>query len=181
MDIILVQHLLVEHPFAPGFGETCKAWRVLTAFLSNYKDPDGKPVYGVEGIGKKAAKMQFDELMVFTKGLIGHILFESGTDDAEGGTELVAGLEDLFEIISGLENEMSVSSSHTAARKSEDRAKAEALKNASLGKLTIADKEMIKSYKVVEIESSSANKRPANNSPAEMYRILGFSAERIKQ
>ena len=145
MDIILVQHLLVECPFAPGFGETCKAWRVLTVFLSNYKDPDGKPVYGVEGIGEKAAKMQFDELMVFTKGFIGHILFETGTDDAEGGTELVAGLKDLFEIISGLENEMSVSSSHTAARKSEDRAKAEALRNASLGNLTPANKELSKS------------------------------------
>ena len=42
MDILLVQHLLVEHPFAAGFGQTCKAWRALADSLSNCKDPDGK-------------------------------------------------------------------------------------------------------------------------------------------
>ena len=49
--------------------------------------------------------------MVFMKGFMGHICFESGTDDAEGGTEQVAGLEDQFEIVSGLKNEKRVSSS----------------------------------------------------------------------
>ena len=93
----------------------------------------------------------------------------------------MAGLEDLLEIVSGLENEKCVTTSQTAARKCEDRARAEALGNASLGNLTAADKELIKSYKVVELESSSAKKQPANNSPAEMYRILGSSAERLKQ
>ena len=132
-------------------------------------------------LGKTAAKEQFEELMVFTKGFIGHVPFESGTDDAEGGTDPVAGLEDLFEIVSGLENEKSVTSSQTAARKNEDHAKAEALRNAFLGKLTTTDKELIKSYKVLELESSSAKKRPPNNSPAEMYMMLGSSAERLKQ
>jgi hypothetical protein len=42
VDIILVHHLLVEHPFAAGFGQTCKAWRSLADSLSNSKDPDGK-------------------------------------------------------------------------------------------------------------------------------------------
>ena len=54
------------------------------------------------------------------KGFIGHIPFESGTDDAGSGSDLVAGLEDLFEIVSGLENEKCVTSSQTAARKNED-------------------------------------------------------------
>ena len=152
----------------------------MAASLSNCKNPSGKLFYGIQGIGEKAAKKRFEELMVFTKGFISHVPFESGTDDAEGGTELVAGLEDLFEIVSGLENEKSLTSSQTAARKNEDRAKAEAPRNASLGKLSTADKELIMSYKVVELVSSSAKKRPPNNSPAEMYRILGSSAERLK-
>ena len=84
-------------------------------------------------------------------------------------------------VFRGLENEKCATLSQTAARKNEHLAKAEALRNASLGKLTTADKELIKSYKVVELESSSAKKRPPNNSPAEMYRILGYSAERLKQ
>ena len=70
-------------------------------------------VYGVQGIGEKAARKQFEELMVFMKGFVGHIPFESGTDDAEGGTEQVAGLEDQFEIVSGLKNEKRVSSFQT--------------------------------------------------------------------
>ena len=40
MDVMLVQHLLVEHPFAAGFGQTCKAWRALANSLSNCKNPD---------------------------------------------------------------------------------------------------------------------------------------------
>ena len=115
------------------------------------------------------------------KGFIGHIPFESGTDDAEGGTELLAGLEDLFGIVSGLENEKCVTSFQTAARKNEDRASAKAPKTASLGNCTPANKELIKSHKAVVLESNSVKKRPANNSPAEMYRIRGSSAERRQQ
>ena len=78
--------------------------------------------------------------MVFIKGFIGHIPFASGTDDAEGGTKLVAGIDNLFKIVSGLENEKSVTSSQTAARKNEDWTRAEALRNVSLGNLTPANK-----------------------------------------
>ena len=176
-----MHHLLVKHLFAAGFGQTCKAWKSLAESLSNCKDPDGKLVYRVHGIGEKVAKKQFEELMVFMKGYNNHVPFESGTNDAEEGTELVAGLEDLLGIVSGLKNEKCVTTSQTAARKCEDRARAEALRNASLGNLTAADNQLIKSCKAVELESSSAKKQPANNSPAEMYRILGSSAERLQQ
>ena len=53
MDIMLVRHLLVEHPFAAGFDQTCKAWTALADSLSNCKDPDEKLVYGVHGISEK--------------------------------------------------------------------------------------------------------------------------------
>ena len=96
---MLMQHLLVEHPFAAGFGQTCKAWRALADSLGNCKDPDGKLVYGVHGIGEKVTKKQFEELMVFMKGCINHIPFESGTGDAEDGTELMAGLEDRKSVV----------------------------------------------------------------------------------
>jgi hypothetical protein len=42
MDIVLVHHLLVAHPFVAGFGQTCKAWRALADSFRNSKDPDGK-------------------------------------------------------------------------------------------------------------------------------------------
>ena len=48
-----MRHLLVEHPFAAGFDQTCKAWTALADSLSNCKDPDEKLVYGVHGISEK--------------------------------------------------------------------------------------------------------------------------------
>ena len=75
------------------------------------------------------------------KGFIGHIPFQSGTEEAEAGTELVAGLKDLLEIVSVLEKEECVTSSQTAARKNEDKARAEALGNSSPGYFTPANKE----------------------------------------
>jgi predicted RNase H-like nuclease (RuvC/YqgF family) len=120
-------------------------------------------------------------MMVCMKGYNNHVPFERGTDDADKGIELMVDLQDLLEIVSGLENEKCVTTSQTAARKCEDWARAESLRNASLGNLTTADNQLIKSYKVVELESSSAKMQPANNSPAEIYRNLRSSAERLKQ
>ena len=103
--------------------------------------------------------------MVFMKRLLCHLPFESSTDDIKGGSEQVAGLEDLLGIVSGLENEKFVTSSQIAARKNTDWARVEAFRNPSLGNLTLANKELIKSYKVAELESSSAQKWLANISP----------------
>ena len=59
MNIMCVHHLLVEHPFAAEFGQTCKAGRILAVFLRNFKEPDGKLVYEVKGIGVKTAESGF--------------------------------------------------------------------------------------------------------------------------
>ena len=74
----------------------------------------------IKELVRRLPKKRFEELMVFMKGFIGHIPFESGTYELEEGTELVAGLEDdLFEIVSWLENEKSATSFQNAARKNE--------------------------------------------------------------
>ena len=62
------------------------------------------------------AKKQFKELMVFFKGNMDHVPFGSGSDDADDCNELLSGLEDLLEIVTGLENVRSVTSSQTAAK-----------------------------------------------------------------
>ena len=59
IDIMLVQHLFVEHLFAAEFGQTCKAWRILAASICNCKDSDEKLVYGVRGIGERVANTGF--------------------------------------------------------------------------------------------------------------------------
>ena len=57
MDIMLVRHLLVEHPFSATFGIHGKAWKTFVVSLSKVEDPDVMLVFGVQGIGEKAAKM----------------------------------------------------------------------------------------------------------------------------
>ena len=148
--------------------------------LSKVEDPDGTLVFGVQGIGEKAAKKRFEELMVFVKGNVDHVLFESGRNDADDCNELLVGLKDLLEIVSGLENDRSVTSSQTEAKKNEDRARAEALRNASLGNLTAADKQLITSLRVDKVEPSSAKKQPPNNSLSEILCILGNTSDHLK-
>jgi hypothetical protein len=56
MDIMLVQHLLVEHPFSAAFGKQRKAWKTFVVNLSKVDDPHGKLVFRVQGIGEYVAK-----------------------------------------------------------------------------------------------------------------------------
>ena len=56
MDIMLVRHLLVDHPFSATFGKHGKAWKAFVATLSKAENPDGMLVFGVQDIGEKAAK-----------------------------------------------------------------------------------------------------------------------------
>ena len=44
-----------------------------------------------------------------------------------------------------------------------------------------SNKELIKSSKAVELQSTSAKKQPANNLPSEVYRTLDTWTERLKQ
>ena len=98
MHIMRVQQLLVGHLSAAEFGQTFKVWRVLAVSLTNYKDPDDALVFESQGIGKKVAK----------------------TNYAEKGADLVSAYNDLHNYFSRFENEMSVTTSQTTAKKCED-------------------------------------------------------------
>ena len=47
---------MVDHPFSATFGKHGKAWKAFVATLSKAENPDGILVFGVQGIGEKAAK-----------------------------------------------------------------------------------------------------------------------------
>ena len=118
---------------------------------------------------------------MFIKKHVSHVPFESGSDDANECNELLAGLEDLLDIVTGLENVKSATSFQIVAMKNEGRARADAHRNASLGKLTAVDKQLIKNSELAEVELSSVKKRPANNSPFEMLYILGNTSEHLSR
>jgi hypothetical protein len=62
MDIMLVQHLLVEYAFSVTFGKYDKAWKTFVVTLNKVEDPDGMIVLRVQGIGEKAAKKCFEDI-----------------------------------------------------------------------------------------------------------------------
>ena len=117
--------------------------------------------------------------MMFIKKNVSHVPFESGSDDADECNELLPGLEDLLDIVTGLENVKSATSFQTVAKNNENRARAKAIRNASFGKLTAVDKQWIKNSELAEVEPSSAKKQLANNSPSEMLCILGNTSKHL--
>jgi hypothetical protein len=136
MDVMLVRHLIVEQPFAASFGKSGSAWKDFAFDLSLVQDPDGKLVYGTIGISDKGAKKRFEDLMDYVKKEQNDVPFQSGCDDQAPSTDLENALDDLYEIYCEKKNDAKVSSNSTAAQKAEDNARAEVLRNASLGMLT---------------------------------------------
>ena len=70
-----------------------------------------------KALERRQQKTRFEELMVFIKKLVSHVTCESGSDDADKCNELLAGLEDLLDIVTGLENMKNATSFQTAAKK----------------------------------------------------------------
>ena len=56
MDIMLVSHLLFEHPYTVGSIQACNTWKALTVFLSKIQDPDGMLRVDVWAIDEKVTK-----------------------------------------------------------------------------------------------------------------------------
>ena len=111
VDIMFVQHILVEHPFSATIWKYGKAWKTFVATLSKAENPNGMLVFGVQGIGEKAAKITLWRADDVHQENVSHVPFESGSDDADECNELLAGLEDLLHIVTGLENVRSATSS----------------------------------------------------------------------
>lgn len=64
-----------------GVSLLCNVWnkgkasKTIVVTLSKFEDPDGKLLYEYQGIGEKAAKNQYEELMVFAKRSKNHVTF----------------------------------------------------------------------------------------------------------
>jgi hypothetical protein len=173
MDVMLVRHMIVEQPFSASFGKSGAAWKEFASTLSVAQDPDGNLVYGATGISDKGAKKRFEDLMEYVKKEQNNVPFRSGCDDQAPSTELETGLDDLYELYLESKCDAKVASNSTAAQKAEDNARAETLRNASLGMLSPQDKGRLKERRngakqtttpaaAVDTPSSSAKKRASN-------------------
>ena len=85
-----------------------------------------------KALRRRQPKSNLEQLIVSRKRYINHVPFESGSDDTKEVTKTTPVGEDLFEIVSAVRNEKSVTSSLTTAKKNEDMARAEALRYSSL-------------------------------------------------
>ncbi len=158
---MLVRHLLVEEPFSASVGKSGSAWKDFVTALSGAEDPDGNQVYGTIGISDKAAKKRFEDLMEYVKKAQDDVPFQSGCDDQAPSTELEAGLDDLYELYCEKACDAKVASNSTAAQNAEDNARAETLRNASLGMLTPQENIRLKERRSGTSVANSAASTPA--------------------
>jgi hypothetical protein len=143
MDIMLLRALIVKQPFDASYRKQGVAWKTCASTLSAAEDPQDNLVYGVHGVGDKAIKKRFEDLMAYAKKSQSEVPFCSGCDNDDAPNELQTLLDDLNEIYSAKLEDGKLASTTAAAKKADDFAKAEALRNALLGMLSPKDKELI--------------------------------------
>jgi hypothetical protein len=90
-----------------------------------------------------------------------NVPFQSGCDNQAPSTELEAGLNNLYELYCEKKCDAKVASNSTAAQKAEDNARAETLRNASLGMLTPQEKIRLKERRSGTSVANSAASTPA--------------------
>jgi hypothetical protein len=135
-------------------------------------------------------KKRFDEYIAYARKAQGEAPFRSGCDDEDAPNEVQTLVEDLYEIYSTKLEDSKVASSSAAAKKADDFAKAEALRNASLGMLTPQDKELIgiprmgtSSSCSTMSGSDSSNKKPKKHHQqySEVASMIEMCNERMTQ
>jgi len=185
MDIMLVRQLMVDQPFSVPFGRSGEAWRACARSLSLAKDPDGMLVFGKFGVSDKAIKKRFDDLMAFMKNHQDNVPFQSGCDDEPERTELQGALEDLYEIYTSVITELKEASNSAAAKKADDRQKAEALRNASLGILSPNEKSHYIANKKRNDSSSDSGGGRSEKKPRKTTRetrsIIDLTSARLEE
>ena len=183
MDEMLIRTMLVEKPFAVPYGKQGLAWRACANALNKTEDPDGKLVYGRgQGLSDKTLKKRFDELMAYVKKADGLVPFQSGMDDQSGPGQLQNGLEDLYELYASFGEETKITSTASLAKKADDKAKAEALRNASMGMLTANDKEVLGIAKVASGDGGAkGRKRAKSHPPSEISALIDLTKEKSNE
>ncbi len=189
MDTMLLRALMVEQPFDALYGKQGAAWKACAFTLSAAQDPHGNLVYGPLGVGDKAIKKRFDEYIAYAKKTQGEVPFRSGCDDEDAPNEVQTLVEDLYEIYSAKLEDSKIASTSVAAKKADDFARAEALRNASLGMLTPQDKQLIgiqrggTSSSCSTLSSSSSNKKlkRQHQQQSELSSMIETCNERMAQ
>ena len=156
LDVYLGRQLLYDGPFSQGYEQVTKAWTSMAVALSKTVNPDdGSLLYG-GGISVKTCKDRFAAFMAYAKEHIKHVPFESGQDDQEAPNELQRAVEEMYAMQLGIDDAKTMLTFQSAAKKEEEKAKAEAIRRASLGLLSGTDKSSLKSDK--ENGSNGSNK-----------------------
>ena len=180
MDIMLLRALIVEQPFDASYGKQGVAWKTCASTLSVAEDPQGNLVYGVHGVGDKAIKKRFEDLMAYAKKSQSEVPFRSGCDNDDAPNELQTLLDDLSEIYSAKLEDGKLASTTAAAKKADDFAKAEALRNVLLDMLSPKDKELLgMSRSSSSSDIISHKKVKGQNQQSDLASLIEISSERM--
>jgi hypothetical protein len=137
-DIMLVRHMLADKPFDCAHGKSTAAWKTTAHYLSKAVDPDNNSVFPT-GINGRQLKSRFIELMDFMRKLESRVPLNSGCDDEDISGELQLGLEDLLEMYSAVAANTAMANTSVAESRAKDKEKAETLRKASLGLLSVEE------------------------------------------
>ncbi len=108
-------------------------------YLSKAVDPDNNSVFPT-GINGHQLKSRFIELMDFMRKLKSRVPLNSGCDDEDILGELQLGrLEDLLEMYSAIAANTAMANTSVAKSRAKDKEKAETLRKASLGLLSVEE------------------------------------------
>ena len=118
--------------------------------------------------------------MTYIKKQQNDVPFQSGCNDQAPSSELEMGLGDLYELYSEKICDAKMASTSVAARKREDNAKAETLRNASLGLLTPQDKIELKSRGSGTGKSSNMSSATLGNSACGKKRTLSVVVDLLE-
>jgi hypothetical protein len=137
-DIMLVRHMLADKPFDCAHGKSTAAWKTTAHYLSKAVDPDNNSAFPT-GINGRQLKSRFIELMDFMRKLESRVPLNSGCDDEDISGELQLGLEDLLEMYSAVAANTAMANTSVAESRAKDKEKAETLRKASLGLLSVEE------------------------------------------
>jgi hypothetical protein len=132
-DKVLIRHLLAQRHYAAAHGDVGAAWNAVMEGVAKETHPDTGLLIFSERLNLKTVQSRFKEYMSFVKWHQAQVPFRSGCDDEDPPTEIMDGLESMYDDWTSSVEKSKEKRDAVATKKQNDKVGAEALRRAALG------------------------------------------------
>ena len=178
-DKVFIRHLLCERPYVADHGGVTASWNAVVDGATKEIHPDnGQPIFAA-GISQKAFRSRFTAYMEFVKWHQSKVPFHSGADDELPATEILEGLELIYEEWSSFNKIIKIKQEATTAKKQQDKNDkigAEVLRQAALGEYIARHDDDVGGEDDAEIVNAGFASTPAASKPHGRRYSRGTSA-----